>query len=176
MLAVEGFFEDSGDQIVRQLWSDLAENEVSTFMIEKPYVPHITLGGILDHKFEDMENQLMSFAEQFSPIPINMPFFGAFTSPFQVMFLGVTVTDDLHNFHRRFYEHCGDNIDLELLYVPKFWIPHCTLAFQLDDSTLLKALDICRKQELPVETYINRLAIVESRTGEILFTLNLESS
>lgn len=176
MLAVEGFFEEIGDRQVRQLWNALAENDVSTFMIEKPYVPHITLGGILDHKFESSKRQFMSFAEQFSPTPVNMPYLGLFTSPFKVIFLGVTVTDALHNLHRQFYEQCSDSIDWNLLYVPKLWIPHCTLAFQLDDTTLLQGLDICCQQPLPVETSINRLAIVESTTGEILSSVILKSN
>ncbi|GEM_PF-1324627 len=176
MLAIEGFFEEHGDQVVRQLWSSLAEQDVSTFMVDKPYIPHITFGGVLDDKFADMKTQLTSFAKQFSPVPVNMPHFGVFTSPFQVLFLGVTVTDTLHDLHRQFYKQCSDNLDMTLLYVPEFWIPHCTLAFQLDDSTMLKALNTCRSQPLPVNTLINRLAIVESTTGEVLYSVVLESS
>lgn len=175
MLAVEGIFEETGDLTIRSLWQALADNDISTFMVDKPYVPHITLGGIQDNKLEDIKNALPSFAKQFDPIPVNMPYFGVFTSPFQTIFLGVTVTDTLHHLHRQFYKHCSDYLDWELLYIPELWIPHCTLAFQLDDITLLPALEVCRQHPLPVNTSINSLSIVESTTGEILFSTMLNS-
>ncbi len=174
MLTVQGAFEDAGESKVRQYWKTLADNNISSFMIDKPYAPHITLAGIPDDKYEEFKDILPSFAEQFTSIPINMPFLAVFTSPHYVLFIGVTVTDALHHLHRELYKQHPHCVDWDLLYVPSLWIPHCTLAFQLDSSKLSSAIDACSQFPLPINTNINRLEIVESTTAEVLYSIKLK--
>lgn len=175
MLTVQGAFEEAGESTVRQYWQTLADYDISSFMIDKPYAPHITLAGIPNDKYDDFSHILPSFAEQFSSIAINMPFLAVFTSPHYVLFLGVTVTDALHRLHRELYKQYAQHVDWDLLYIPSLWIPHCTLAFQLDSAKLSSAIDVCSQYPLPINTAINRLEIVESTTAEVLDSIILKS-
>jgi 2'-5' RNA ligase len=168
MLVVELSFETAGDRIVRNIWQALADANVSTSMIDKPFHPHISLGMIPYEKQSGFQNTLKSFATQLSPISVNMPHYGIFTSPGHVIFLGVTVTDALYNLHRTFYQAFANDVDVTTLYTPDFWIPHCTLAYDLTAEKAPLALGVCQQFPLPITSYINEIGVVESDTGEVV--------
>jgi len=162
------FFDAQGDKAVRNIWQILANQQLSASMIEKKIAPHLTLGLVPYDKQHDLTRKLEAFANSSSPTPINMPYYGLFTSPGHVLFLGVTVTNQLYEFHRNFYHECQDYLDLDSLYIPDFWIPHVTLAHDLQAEQISLSLESCQHIALPIMTIVNRIALVESDPIEVL--------
>ena len=162
------FFDELGDSLVRNIWQAFSDHNISESMIEKQISPHLTLGKIPYEKQKDFSKALETFAKDLSPIPVNMPHYGIFTSPAIVIFLGVTVTDNLYNLHRKFYQQFKDYLELESLYSPSFWIPHVTLAHDLQPEQISRAIASCQHVTLPIMTQVNRIALVESDPIEVL--------
>ncbi len=156
------FFDEEGDQTVRDIWQTLADDNVSDSMISKGIAPHLTLGMIPYEKQHNFRNALEAFAKRLSLTPVNIPHFGFFTAPSTILFLGVTMTDALYTLHRQFYKELHEYIDLESYYIPDQWIPHVTLADGFKPEELSQSLRICQQVRLPINIYANRIALVES--------------
>lgn len=168
------FFDDVGDQAIRHIWQILAHHQLSDSMIEKNISPHLTLGIVAYENQHEFILRLEAFAKRITATPINMPHYGLFTSPSHVLFLGVTVTDRLYDLHRMFYEDCKDYLDLESLYTPKLWIPHATLAHDLQPEQISQALEHIQHITLPIRAHVNRIALVESDPIEVLIEYRLD--
>jgi 2'-5' RNA ligase len=161
-------FDEAGDQTVRIIWQALADQHVSDSAIKLNVPPHLTLGII---RYEDQQNflpKLKAYADNLHQIPINMPHIGLFTSQNTVIFLGVTVTDALYNLHRQLYQTCVDFVEKDSLYTPEFWIPHVTLAVDLQTEKFPSALEVCQQFTLPITINANAIALVKSDNNEIL--------
>lgn len=168
MLFAVLFFEDKTEQTVRHIWQALTENQIATNGIDKDVSPHITLGMFQSSQQNDLPQQVASFIANITTIPIIMPNFGIFTSPYRIIYLGVTVTDRLYDFHRGLYRAFDAQLDTTTLFVPATYVPHCTLAYNVPPDKLPIALSICQQFPLPIITHANRIALVESETGLVL--------
>jgi 2'-5' RNA ligase len=47
------------------------------------------------------------------------------------------------------------------MYQPGKWVPHCTLAMDMDISQLEKAISICADVQLPIEMKADEIGAVE---------------
>ena len=163
------FFDDEGDRVVRDIWQALATANISTSMMDLKIAPHISL-GMMKHT-QDVKavvNLLENYSKQVSPIPLNMPYYGVFTSPGHVVYLGLTVTDQLYQLHRGFCQAFKDSLDWTSLYVPDRWVPHCTLAQGLTSQEIPQALEVIQQFALPINLKVNRIALVDDKSLAIV--------
>lgn len=168
MLFVVLLFEDEATQTIRQIWQALTDLKIETNGIDKHISPHITLGMFKEHHSDDLGQLVESFASKFTSLPINMSHYGFFTSPHRIVYLGVTMTDALYQLHRELYRQLASDLDVTTLFVPETYVPHCTLAFDLQPEELPIILDICQQFPIPIMTRANRIALVDSETGQII--------
>ena len=168
MLFAVLYFDEVSDQTIRQIWQTLADANLSTAVIDKGVPPHITLGSFLPNQPDDIVDQVGQFAQTFAPLAITMPNYDVFTSPQLVVFLGVTVTDVLHNLHRGLYQQFAEHIDNSTLFAPATWLPHCTLAYESNADKLPSILKVCQQFPLPIVATANRLALVDGITAQTL--------
>src|SRR6266404_4659908 len=105
--AVEMFFDENADKLVRDVWDDLARAKVNSFMIDGGYRPHVTLGvfeGYTSPKFED---GLRFFTEKRGVFPIKLDYLGVFPRPEGVVYFGAVVTEQLLSLHGEFTKRFG---------------------------------------------------------------------
>lgn len=76
--AVEMFFDESADKLVRKVWGDLAQARVNSFMIDGGYRPHVTLGVFEKYSSPEFENELHFFTEKRGAFPIKLDYLGIF--------------------------------------------------------------------------------------------------
>lgn len=168
MLFAVLFFEDRTEQTIRQIWHALTESNIQISGIDKDVSPHVTLGMFKESHSINLPLQMESFASQFKPLPINMSHYGFFTTPHRIIYLGVTMTDPLYQLHRGLYQQLADELDTTALFVPATYVPHCTLAYDLQPEKLAIALDICQQFPLPIITVAKGVALVESESGQTI--------
>jgi 2'-5' RNA ligase len=146
---------------VRRAWRELADAGIG-YVAGSGARPHLTLGiwDTIDH--ERAEAVVTRFAAETAPVRLTLASVGLF--PGVAVFLAPTVTTDLLDlhagFHRRFDRLGQGSWDH---YRPGTWVPHCTLATDMEPGQFAGALAIAGRVPLPLECRLVELGIVEFR-------------
>ena len=159
---VELYFDLSTEKRIRGAWKAIDEAGISDSMIRGGYRPHVSL-GVCDHiELNALVQELSTFAVSVAPFRLSFPNIGIFSTSEGVVFLGVTVTEQLLNVHARFHEifkkHAQEQREY---YTVGNWTPHCTLAFGLSEHEIAEAVKICRQVALPISTKVKEIGVVK---------------
>jgi len=172
--AVELALDPTSADEVRRAWREL-DGAGITWMVRSGARPHVSL-GIWDTVDRDgAESELTRFAVETAPVRLTLASVGLF--PGVTVFLAPTVTGellDLHaDIHRRFGRLGGGSWDH---YRPGAWVPHCTLATDLEPHQFGSALAIAARVPLPLECRLVEVGIVEFRPVKQLVSYGLDGS
>lgn len=161
--AIELFFDSSTDAKIRGVWEDLAAIG-SSFMRDSGARPHVSL-AVYDTLDISLARTLLNrFASKVVPVSFTLASLGMFTSPSIVVFLSPKVTKELLHLHSQFFSifssagaRCWHH------YTPSHWIPHCTIAMDLEVCQLSSLYEVCQKTELPFSGSFAEIGLVEFR-------------
>lgn len=160
--AIEMFFDEKSDGLVRSIWKSLKEHGISSYMNDSGSIPHITLSIFDNLDLLEASNLLELFTRKNSKMSLSLSSIGAFPSEEGVLFLAPVVTKHLlethQSFHFLFYEFKDSQWPY---YFPNVWVPHCTLSVNIPRNKVHDALDLVISSYKPLEIEINRVAIVE---------------
>ena len=175
---VELYFDPSTEASIRGAWKALDEAGISDSMPKGGYRPHVSL-GVCDHlETNSLAQELTTFAASITLFRLSFPNIGIFSTSEGVVFLGVTVTEQLLNVHTRFYEIFKKYAQEQReYYTIERWVPHCTLAFGLSEEQIVEAVTICRQITLPILAEVKEIGVVKvSPTScQTLYLFNLNS-
>jgi len=159
--AIELALDATAAAVVRRVWRELEEAGI-THMARSGARPHVSLGIWETLERVAAEGELTQFAAETAAIPFTLASVALF--PGVAVFLAPTVTArllDLHaGFHRRFGPFGEAPWDH---YRPGVWVPHCTLATDLEPPQFGAALAIAGRAPLPLECRLVEIGIVEFR-------------
>ena len=159
--AIELALDPTAAGVVRSLWRELEEAGI-TYVARAGAGPHVSLGiwDALDCDGADAE--LTRFAAETAPIPLTVPSVGLF--PGVGVFLAPTVTAELLELHASFHRRFGPLGQAPWdHYRPGVWVPHCTLATDLEPDQFDRALAIAGRAPLPLQCRLVEIGIVEFR-------------
>ncbi len=175
---VELYFDPSTEERVRDAWKAIDEAGISDSMLKGGYRPHVSL-GVCDHlETDSLAQELSIFGASVAPFRLSFPNIGIFSTSEGVVFLGVTVTEELLSvhaaFHKIFKKYAEDQREY---YTVGRWVPHCTLAFGLSEHQVAETVTICQQIGLPTFTEVKEVGVVEvSPTScQTLYAFNLKS-
>lgn len=174
--AIELYFDQNSEDKIRKIWKALYEKNISTFMYESNSIPHITL-SVYNDNLNDMNefvNHVISYSKQLTPFKLVLSNIGVFNTKEGVVFLGPKVTSKLLNVHKDFHEHMKKYEKHEWKYYsPDLWIPHCTMAIDIDKPKMLDSVDIISSMFEPIELNIERVGIIKFRPIEYIEIIKL---
>lgn len=163
--AIHVFFDQKTDVLVRNIWEELAKNNLETYMYESGNKPHLTLEIFEDINVEIAQNALINFSESRSSIPISFQQIGLFQSPGKVVFWAPVVTDELLHLHNDVFEifqFC--NSKKSPYYAPGRWTPHCSLAMEIDDQkNIPQIIETCSTLPSPHDAIITKIGLISFR-------------
>lgn len=160
--AVVLYFDDASNRLLESVWRRQAENDISAFMLEEGYRPHITLGGCEGLDLDTCLSSLKEFSTASNPFAVEMPYLGIFPHEKGAVFLGVTVTDELLAYHKLFHEIFRSRAKEPLdVFAPGRWIPHCSLAYHESREKDMSALALNMDMPLPISATCVSLAVIE---------------
>lgn len=159
---VELYFDTSTEERICDAWKAIDAAGISDSMPKGGYRPHVSL-GVCDHlETNPLAQELSTFAASVAPFRLSFPNIGIFSTSEGVVFLGVTVTEQLLNVHARFHEIFRKYaLEQREYYAIGKWTPHCTLAFGLSELEIREAVKICRQIVLPTSTEVKEIGVVE---------------
>ena len=164
---VELYFAPSTEEHIRDVWKAIDDAGISDSMPKGGYRPHVSL-GVCDHlETDSLAQELTTFAASITPFRLSFTNIGIFSTSEGVVYLGVTVTEQLLNLHTAFHKIFKKYAEEQReYYTVGRWVPHCTLAFGLSEHQIAETVTICRQIDLPVFTEVKEIGLVEvSPTG-----------
>ena len=159
---VELYFDSSTEATIREAWEAIDDAGISDSMPKGGYRPHVSL-GVCDHlETDSLALELTTFAVSITPFRLSFPNIGIFSTSEGVIYLGVTVTEQLLNVHTRFHEIFKKYAEEQReYYTVGRWVPHCTLAFGLSENQIIEAVTICRQIDLPISAEVKEIGVVK---------------
>ena len=126
-VAVVLYLDLSAEDKVKAMWRQLADRNISTFMLDSGVRPHVSLAVYERLEFTDARKSLADFAESISPFPLTLSTTGSFSGDNRVLFLGTAANEVLLRVHRDFHRLFECRQDAEWgYYLAPNWVPHCT--------------------------------------------------
>ena len=172
--AVHLYFDTVSEETIWTIWRNLAHSGVAPYMAASGARPHVTLAIYKTVAVSETEQHIQDWAKNHHPFHFAFSHLGVFCAPNPVVFAAPTVTTPLLDLHQAFHQAFGELGDEPLAYyLPGNWVPHCTMAFELDLAAVPEALAIAQELPLPLKGQITEIGLVEFRPVKDLFTFPL---
>jgi 2'-5' RNA ligase len=173
--AVEMYFDEKTEKALRDLRKVLSEAGVKPVLDEIGDRPHISLAVFSQVDVDVLLEELEGFAKETRPLPITLSAVGAFASADAVLFLTPAITQDLMDVHWDFHQLLGDlKMHPHAYYQPDRWVPHSTVAQNVEEGMVGKAFDVLRKSFKPVSGKLVEMGLVRFRPVENIGVYRLE--
>ncbi|GGN78507.1 2'-5' RNA ligase [Actinoplanes lobatus] len=157
--AIELYLDVDTTRRVRNLWRALdAEGIPSLGSLHQKHRPHISLAAA--HRIDPHAvAEALSGFQVARPLPLSIDFVGQFVG--RVLWLGVTVTEDLLTHHRAVHDRLSAaGVDIWDHYRPGRWVPHCTISLRVPNPVMAPAVRRCLEY-LPLQATITGAAVAD---------------
>jgi 2'-5' RNA ligase len=138
--------DPSSEEKVARLCQDLADSGISRAYVDiEELRPHVSLSAFRTHRDESQVRQAFE-QSSLPPGPLDVRFEVIGTFPASgVVFLALTATRPLLDAHENLHRSLKafSDFEPEPFYLPGRWVPHCTVAIDLDPEQIPKAIEFC---------------------------------
>ncbi|MBB5892272.1 2'-5' RNA ligase family protein [Kutzneria kofuensis] len=166
--ALEFFFDGEADTAVRALWQRLERAGVPSLATRshRRHRPHVTfaLGGAFTRQTRaDLAAELSLLA-----LPsIWLYTLGTFPTTDTHLVLTAVVDAELLAVHSAVHDVLAKKVRNPVAYyLPGSWVPHCTLAQEIDTATLAAGIAALHPAE-PIRAEVDEVGITDTVTGEV---------
>ena len=166
-------FDDETESYFNTLIRSIFDCGVSSYMIDEKIPPHICLAYFQTEAIDELANELEGYIASFKSCDIVWSSLGAFVP--NVLFAAPVMSEYLLNscidFNRLIdpFSTPGQNG----WYLPYQWVPHTTLANQLNNDGLKKAFDVVSQKFSFVSGKGTRLLLVECKPYKVIKAWNM---
>ena len=159
--AIELALDPESAASVRALWRRLAEAG-ARFMADSGADPHVSLVIWNGLDVERAVAEVTALAQDTAPIEVTFTELRTFGS--EVVYLAPMPSRSLAEL-QAYVDHRLAPLGRERWphYAPEAWVPHCTVAMDLDPATAAAARALASRITLPLPGRLERMAIVEFR-------------
>jgi 2'-5' RNA ligase len=171
--AVELYFDAQAERAVRELRAALGVPPVLDEMGERP---HISLAVFATLDSDALAPHLQKFAARLAPFPVALVGVGGFASAQGVIYLAPEPDEWLSRAHGEFHlliQSLG--LQSNEYYLPRNWVPHCTIAQDVHPAFLEPAKSRARSLFSRIDAQVESIGIVSYRPARPLALFNLGS-
>ena len=161
-------FDPDTEAHIREVWGRLASQGLTTPLARLGCLPHASFILSETLRVDDLARNLERLGDFPRRLEVRFSHVGVFTEPELVLFYGLTPTDGLLRVHAdvaRIYRQWSSAITARTQ--PGVWVPHCTLATQVDAGRLSDAIAAAATLTLPWVATQVRLAMVQFDPGRV---------
>jgi 2'-5' RNA ligase len=157
--AIELYLDVDTTRRVRTLWRALeAEGIPSLGSLHQKHRPHISLAAAHRIDPQAAADALDGFPAG-RGLTVGIDFVGQFVG--RVLWLGVTVTEELLTHHRAVHERLtAGGVDVWEHYRPGRWVPHCTISMRVPNPMMAPAIRRCLEY-LPMSATVVGAAVAD---------------
>ena len=160
--AVELRFYTQAEEQICDAWNAIHGAGIGSSLLDAGYRPHISLGVCNRLEPNAFAEVLSTFGASIAPFRLSLSSVGTFPGAEGVVFLGVTVTEQLLSLHAAFHKvFTAYAQEQSEHYAVGKWVPHCTLAFGLSERQIAEAVPISRRIPLPISAEVKAIGLME---------------
>ncbi len=165
--ALELFFDPTIEAEIKNVWARLEAAGLPSLATRshRRHRPHVTL--VVADRIET--SQLGDARERLAATHLNITLYSP--AVFQgsgVLYLSVVPTMALLRLHQEVHAAMRDGLFKPWhTYSPDAWVPHCTLAQDLDRAQLARGIELLHDERI-IETHITGAGLLDTKTGEVL--------
>jgi hypothetical protein len=161
-VAIELFLDEPSAAVVRQVWREIAEAGISSYMDASGIRPHLTLAVGAHVDGPAVEAVLREWSAATALRQVSFTGLGLTPAERSNIFLTPIVTLDLLELHVGLHHKLAGLIDSPSdRYLPGRWVPHCTLMERVPPDDLGRTLEIGRRAPLPLVARLAEIGVVE---------------
>lgn len=168
MRALELFFDDEADRQVHDRWDELEAVDVPSLASRSHgrHRPHVSL-TVASGISPATEQSLTELLEDIRGLELCLGSLAVFPGEAGVVYLAAVPTKALIRAHARVAQHLAEQgVEPKEHYAVGSWTPHCTLAQDLSDDEVARAIRCLAGRE-PVRTKVEAAGLVEITSGEV---------
>ncbi|MCK5225458.1 MAG: hypothetical protein KAQ89_01945 [Planctomycetes bacterium] len=157
------YFDSNTEKKVFSVWQKLADEGLTSSLLDAGFKPHIALAVFEQGNVECLYGPTKTFAESIKSFEIFLCSIGSFPIKTRPIFYSPVPTKQLIETHALFHNHISsEDLGCEKYYLPGNWIPHCTIACNIEnEDTYRDVFWNCYNTELPITGNVARVGIVE---------------
>jgi 2'-5' RNA ligase len=173
--AVELYFDPQTERALRDLRKVLIVAGVRPVLDEIGDRPHISLAVFSQVEPDDLLKELKDFAAETAPLRITLSAIASFPTAEAVLFLAPAVTQELMDVHWDFHQLLNDmKLHPHAYYQPDRWVPHSTVAQNVEPNLFATAFDTLRRGFKPFTGQLVEMGLVRFRPVVTLGTFPLQ--
>jgi 2'-5' RNA ligase len=139
-------------------------------------VHHLSLAVYEDLPADRFVAHLIEFSAGVQPIVLQLANIGIFSGARSVLFLGPVVTQELLAFHRRFHDAFSEFVEsCWEYYRPGHWVPHVTLAMNIEAAALERAVAETREHWKPAKIKLGAVKLIHFPPFRTIYRSTLQS-
>lgn len=172
--AVQLFFDSKSEVLIRNAQEEAAKAGVSFSTHDAAVRPSLTLALYDELNIAASVGKLKVFAEMFSPFALTFLCLGIFPGEKAIVYLAPTVNQKLLDIQAYVHQLLKDSgTSSSTMYVPGYWIPHCTLALDIDTKLIVRAIEIGLSMPFPVHCRVEEIGVVECWPTKHIYSFGL---
>ncbi|MEV6350960.1 2'-5' RNA ligase family protein [Actinoplanes sp. NPDC051851] len=157
--ALELYLDVDANRRLRTLWRALEAEGIPTMgSLHQKHRPHVSLAAARTMDPVAAAGALTGLTVG-RGLTLSLDFVGQFVG--RVLWLGVTVTEELLAHHRVIHEHlAAGGVEVWDHYRPGRWVPHCTVSLRVPNPMMAPAIRRCL-EILPLTATVTGAAIAD---------------
>ena len=160
--AVLIYFDHASEVKIRRIQSEVSRVTGNNYLSDNNILPHITLSLFSKESYQDILEDLASYAAELRDISVSLSSIGVFNSNPAVVNLLPVVSDDLIRTHKSLTAKLSRHIsDFNPYYERANWVPHCAVAVNISPDELIGAIETTCRLFTPIICTFSTLSLVE---------------
>jgi 2'-5' RNA ligase len=171
--AVFSFLDHKHDQLVKDLWAELARKfPVREFLVTPE--PHIAYQVAGHYNVKSLEAVLRRFAASKTSFQIKAGGLGIFPGPHPVLYIPVVRSPEFTQFHEALWQEISSTgSDFLDYYHPTNWVPHITLGmYDMNKDNLSRIVPFLADRTFNWEITVDNIALTYNRNIPLFRTRN----
>ena len=163
--ALECYLDAHATRRIRALWDAMEAAGIPSLrdLTHRRHRPHLSL-AVAERLDPTTVVAALQGLPASPPLTVNFDFVGQFVG--RVLWLGPALSAELLAHHAAVHARLVDaGIDVDPLYRPGAWVPHCTMSMRVPRPVLTEAVRLCL-EALPIPATLVGAAVADHNRGE----------
>ena len=163
--ALECYLDVDATRRVRALWDAMEAAGIPSLrdLTHRRHRPHLSL-VVAERLDPAVVTAALSGLPPCPPLSLRLDFVGQFVG--RVLWLGPVPSAELLAHQATVYQRLTDaGVEIDPLYRPGCWVPHCTMSMRVPRPVLTEAVRLCL-ETLPIPARLVGAAVADHKRGE----------
>ena len=167
-------FDEKCESQIMKFTTALVENGINRYLIDNEIPPHVTIAAFSSDNSEVAKSIISKNINRFKSGRVVWCSIGAFNP--NVLFITPLMNQYLYELNYECNSLFEENAQFELSsnYAPFSWVPHTTVAIDLNSEELNRSFSILQQEFKPFAGVSQKILLVQSKPFNIIAEWNLD--